>query len=124
MRGDAIPTAFFCDPKPGPPGLIASMHLRFVLPFALPGALLFAPQAKATTMVEAPLDALIERADLVVRGRVKRVGARVVLGKAGLEPDTHVWLRVQEQWVGPSIAGFVHLWEPSGAGGSTVRTYN
>lgn len=91
------------------------MHLRFVLSSALAGALLFAPQAQATTMVEAPLDALIQRADLVVRGRVERVGTRVVLGKAGLEPNTHVWLRVQEQWAGPSIAGLVHIWEPGGS---------
>lgn len=90
------------------------MHLRFFA-LALMGTLFCASHAQATTMVDVPLDTLIQKADLVVRGRVERMGTRVVLGQSGLEPNTHVWLRVQEQLAGPSIEGLIHIWEPGGS---------
>jgi|GEM_PF-2126741 len=101
------------------------MQLRFVhevaylrtvsVALALAGALFYSSSTQATTVVDVPLDALIQKADLVVRGRVERIGTRVVLGEAGLEPNTHVWLRVQEQLAGPNIQGLVHIWEPGGS---------
>jgi hypothetical protein len=90
------------------------MHLRFIA-LALAAPLFCVPPTLATTMVDVPLDTLIQKADVVVRGRVERMGTRVVLGHAGLEPNTHVWLRVQEQLAGPTIEGLVHIWEPGGS---------
>lgn len=72
----------------------------------------------ATVMVELPLDELIRRADLVVRGKVLRTGTRVRAPNATaatLEPRTHVWISVEETLAGKAPAdGVVHLWEPGG----------
>lgn len=92
----------------------------------LGGVVTLADLARATVMVDLPLDDLILRADLVVRGRVVRTGIRVRAQQdpaAPLQPRTHVWIEVQEVLAGQvPEGGVVHLWEPGGRYGGVQTT--
>jgi hypothetical protein len=62
--------------------------------------------ARATVMVEIPLEDLIRDADAIVHGTVEQVGVRLVLDERGATPHTLTRLRVHEwlkggsgQWV-------------------------
>ncbi|MDZ4697363.1 MAG: hypothetical protein SGI86_19665 [Deltaproteobacteria bacterium] len=67
-----------------------------------------------TIMVEVPLDTLLVRADLAVRGTVLRTGTRVSIREGVLDPKTHVWIRVDEVLAGTSAPPVVHLIEEGG----------
>lgn len=78
-------------------------------------ASLHPPAARATVMVDVSLDDLIVRADLVVRGKVQRIGSRVHVIDGALEARTHVWLEVKEVLGGKAEGRqLVHLWELGG----------
>jgi hypothetical protein len=68
----------------------------------------------ATIMVEVPLDALVLRADLAIRGTVVRTGTRVSIDDGVLVPKTHVWIRVDEVLAGKLPSPVVHLIEQGG----------
>jgi hypothetical protein len=63
--------------------------------------------ARATVMVEVPIEELAREAHAIVRGVVTRVGTRMVARRGSLDPHTFVRLRVHE-WL-------------KGRGGRTVR---
>ncbi len=74
----------------------------------------WAPAVLGTIMVEVPLDTLVVRADLAVRGTVLRTGTRVSIANSVLEPKTHVWIRVDEVLAGTSVSSVVHVVEQGG----------
>jgi hypothetical protein len=57
------------------------------------------PQARATVMVEVPLEDMARDADAVVHGVVERTGVQMVMGPQGLEPHTLTRVRVK-RWLG------------------------
>lgn len=71
------------------------------------GLFLGAGRARATVMVEVPLERLVQEADAIVVGRVEHVGVRLDLSDGRSEPRTITTLRVRE-WI-------------KGAGGQLVR---
>ncbi|AKF06836.1 hypothetical protein DB32_003985 [Sandaracinus amylolyticus] len=77
-------------------------------------ATLFQPRARATVMVEVPLEAMVRDADVIVVGVVEDVGARLVmLPDGGAEPHTITTLRVRE-WVKGSGGELVRIDEIGG----------
>lgn len=74
---------------------------------------LFQPRARATVMVEVPLETMIREADAIVVGVVEQVGARLVMRQDGAEPHTITTLRVRE-WVKGSGGALVRIDELGG----------
>lgn len=72
------------------------------------------PLARATVMVEIPLEDMVATADALVRGVVVRTGTRVVVGADGLEPWTHTWIRVDEWMHGQAAQRVIQVREPGG----------
>ncbi len=70
-------------------------------------SVLLASTASATVMVEVPLDEMIQRADLIVRGTVVESRVRSNVRDGALEPQTFTTIRVAE-WL-------------AGEGGETVE---
>jgi hypothetical protein len=63
-------------------------------------SLALATTALATVMVEVPLDEMIQRADVIVRGTVVASRARLVMREGALEPQTFTTIRVAEWLAG------------------------
>jgi hypothetical protein len=61
-------------------------------------ALASAATARATVMVEVPLDEMVRDADAIVHGTVEQVGVRLVIDEHGATPHTLARLRVHE-WI-------------------------
>jgi hypothetical protein len=100
-----------------PVGLVESMKSsRLATCLALTTVILggWASVVHGTIMVEVPLDALVVRAELAVRGTVLRTGSRVSITEGVLDPNTHVWIRVDEVLAGTSPSPIVHLVEQGG----------
>ncbi|UJR80573.1 hypothetical protein [Sandaracinus amylolyticus] len=77
-------------------------------------ATVFQPRARATVMVEVPLEAMVRDADAIVVGVVENVGARLVMSPSGgAEPHTITTLRVRE-WVKGSGGELVRIDELGG----------
>ncbi len=68
---------------------------------ALSLALAVAPRARATVMVEVPLDEMIRRADVIVLGTVTANRVRLAMREGGMRPETSTTLRVSEWLAGP-----------------------
>jgi hypothetical protein len=71
--------------------------------------------ARATVMIEVPLEDLTREADAIVHGVVTRVGTRMVARRGSLDPHTVVWIDVQE-WLKGSGGRRVRLRELGGVG--------
>ena len=88
---------------------------QLLLLLAVPGLLLLAAsEARATVLVEVPLDDMIFDADAIVMGEVVHVGVQMVVRDDGsLEPWTATTLRVR-RWLKNGTGSTVTLYERGG----------
>ncbi|MFW6051315.1 MAG: hypothetical protein ACODAU_09085 [Myxococcota bacterium] len=75
--------------------------------------------ARATVMVEVPIEEMARQADGIVHGRVTRTGTRMVVRDGSLDPHTLVWIRV-DRWLAGSGGGEVVVRELGGVGEVTA----
>jgi hypothetical protein len=104
-------------------GILASVRPTVLFAaLAIGGAgVVAASPARATVMVEIPLEELVRDADGIVLGRVERVGSRLELDEHGLTPATVTTIRV-ERWIKGGGEASIRLREWGGtAGGTTMR---
>lgn len=96
---------------------LASKRVLVASALALALTALGAQQARATVMVEIPLEDLIHTADAIVHGTVERVGTRLQVREGRAEPHTITVVRVREWLAGDAQSELVRIDEIGGVVG-------
>lgn len=105
------------------PFVLPAQHATLVV-LALASVLGLAQHARATVMVEVPLESLVRDSDAIVVGVVEHVGVRLQIRGEHSEPHTITTLRVRE-WIKGSGDELVRIDEiggvlPDGRGGLAI----